>query len=171
MDSPTMPQDTSSHKAFTDAVLDLRARGLSIQKTADALGTNFSRVQRFLARRKTAATNSPPNMPESAPRIKERKNVTAHPSAPGAPRLDAIEGRLSVVEAFIATIQRQPPPVNGTPNGKPECTIKRGFVVSLDLSQKIDAFAQTHRMQIKDVLDGALREYFGRHGWAGDEAK
>lgn len=172
MDSPTLPQDDPRDKPFEEAVLALRAQELSIQKTADALGVSFSRVQRFLARRKTAEANGAPMMPESALRIKERKNVMVHPSAPnGAPRLDAIEQRLSVIEAFVATLQHPPYRASApsTPNGAPHR--KRGFVIAQDLSECIDAYAAHHRLRVMDLLDTALREFLAARGWSGDEGE
>jgi hypothetical protein len=82
------------------------------------------------------------------------------------------EARLSVVEAFIATLQRKPLPVNGaprTPNGAPHR--KRGFVITQDLSERIDAYAAHYRLRVMDLLDTALREFFAARGWSGDEGE
>jgi hypothetical protein len=71
-----------------------------------------------------------------------------------------------VLEAFVSTLQRQALPVNGAPgvpNGAP--TTKRGFVIARDLSGQIDAYAETHHLQVKQILDTALREFFAGRGW------
>jgi hypothetical protein len=131
-------------KASVDA---LRAQGLSYHAIAEQLGSNYSAVYRLV-------------------------NQSAPDSAPSgelwSPRLDDLEQRLSVVEVFIATPQRQPLPLNGSPHGSLPVnhspTHKRGFVLADDLFHSIHAYAKTEQIQVKQVLDLALREFFARRG-------
>jgi hypothetical protein len=47
-----------------------------------------------------------------------------------------------------------------------------GFVIAEILSEAIDAYAAAGHLQVKDVLDLALREFFDRRGWpAGEGAR
>jgi hypothetical protein len=72
--------------------------------------------------------------------------------------------RVAVLEAFIATLQRQAIPGQSAPRlpaGTP--TIKRGFVIARELSEHIDAYAKAKHLRVMDVLDQALRDYFETH--------
>jgi hypothetical protein len=153
---------------FRADALALRARGLTLRPIAEALGVSYSRVQRFFANLKKAEANGAPSTPKSAPTATLHKNDTAvHlPVSSGAPQLERIEQRLAVLEVFVSTLQRQALPVNGAPavpKGAP--TTKRGFVIARDLSGQIDAYAETHHLQVKQILDTALREFFAGRGW------
>jgi hypothetical protein len=136
-----MQTNNGDLKAVVD---DLRAQGLSCRAIARQIGSNYSAVRRLALAIQTSGT------------------PVVHPSAP---RLANIEQRLAVVEAFIAAFKRQTPPRSGAPNAAPECTLKRGFVIAADLSRQIDAHAETQHLQVKQILDTALREYFARRGW------
>jgi hypothetical protein len=57
----------------------------------------------------------------------------------------------------------------GQPRGLP--THKRGFVMADDLFEAIHTYAQGHHLQVKTVLDSALRECFARRGWPGEEGR
>ena len=144
--SPHPPQHRRGLENAT--VEELRAQGFSYRAIAEQLGSNHSAVYRLLNQ----------STPDSAPS-----------GEPGSPRLDDIEQRLSVVEVFTATLQRQPLPLNGSPHGSPPVnrspTHKRGFVLADDLFHAIHAFAKTEQIQVKQVLDLALREFFARRSW------
>jgi hypothetical protein len=98
----------------------------------------------------------------------------------GSPRLDTLESRVDVLEAFIKTLQQQPTYLPGSPNGLPAVhpalpgglpsspsgspTHKRGFVLADDLFDAIHTYAQAHHLQVKDVVDVALRTFFAQVG-------
>lgn len=50
----------------------------------------------------------------------------------------------------------------GAPQSAPERTTKPGFVIACDLSEAIDAYAQTSGRRIRDILDAALRGYLAQ---------
>jgi hypothetical protein len=105
----------------------------------------------------------------------DRQEIVGEPigapdSAPyGAPRLNDLEARVSVLEAFIATLQRQPAQMIGAPNGALRSapntpTKKRGFVIACDLSDALDAYAERSELRVSDILDMALRRYLAGEG-------
>jgi hypothetical protein len=105
--------------------------------------------------------------PESTP--------TGEPSARFQHELDALKERVSTLEASLEAIKTQPAFLSGLPaqltDGAPPPTTKRGFVITCELSEAIDRFAAQHRLQIRSVLDQALREFFAHHGWPEEEVR
>jgi excisionase family DNA binding protein len=93
--------------------------------------------------------------------------IDAPDSAPySAPRLHDLEARVSVLETFITTLQRQSAQMIGAPNGAPRsaptvATKKRGFVIACDLSDALDRVRSKNsnlplqqRLQISNPLLG-----------------
>jgi hypothetical protein len=120
-----------------------------------------------------------PSTPDGEPTIPttlpERVEVVGEPWVhhTSPPLLQDLAARLDVVEAFIATLQRNPSQLSASSHGSPQSlpgaplkTRKRGFVIAEVLSDKIDAYAAAEHLQVKDVLDLALREFFARRGWS-----
>jgi hypothetical protein len=125
---------------------------MSYRAIAKHLGTNYARVYR-------AAHPAPSN----------GDHGTLNSAPYSAPRLNDLEARVSVLEAFITTLQRQPPQMVGTPNGAlrsapTTATKKRGFVIACDLSDALDAYAEASGLQVRDILDMALRRYLAGEG-------
>jgi hypothetical protein len=183
---------------------------LSQREIGEHFGIKQAAVSRRLTARKHAGfTNGEPvSEPETSPAIQ-----TVHPSSPeGSPTtalqrveyrgepglptglpdiarqsdLDEIKTRVSVLEAFIATLQQQPPYFPGSPGGSPTVhptvhpslpsgspsspTHKRGFVMADDLFEAIHTYASSHHLQVKDVVDTALRRFFAEVGEGGHDA-
>jgi hypothetical protein len=105
-----------------------------------------------------------------------RNHSKPSPQPHSAPRLNDLEARVSLLEAFIATLQRQLPQMVGTLNGAlrsapTTATKKRGFVIACDLSDALDAYAEASGLQLRDILDMALRRYLADVvGEGGDRA-
>jgi hypothetical protein len=73
--------------------------------------------------------------------------------------------RVEVLETFIAKLHQPAAYLPGSPNGSPGSpTHKRGFVMADDLFQAIHTYASAHHLQVKDVLDLALRRFFAQVG-------
>jgi hypothetical protein len=180
----------SRHAVDFDTVDRLYAEGHSYRKIAEILGSNYAKVYRVhqaghpdrkeqpvRRRHLTPSNGAPPSAPDSAPPVPivwdatpERIEVMGEPmgapdSAPeSAPRLRDLEARVSVLEAFIATMQRHPAHVIGAPKGALQsapipATKKRGFVIACDLSDALDRYADLSGLQVRDILDMALRRY------------
>jgi hypothetical protein len=106
-----------------------------------------------------------PGLPNGLPTIAMQSEV------------DNLKTRVGVLEAFFATIQRQPaflpssPPqfTDSSPGGSPTTTHKRGFVRTDDVKHAIHSYAGAHHRQIFEVVDQALREFFAHRGWRGQE--
>jgi Homeodomain-like domain len=101
MDSPTVPQDDRRDKPFAEAVLALRAQGLSIRRTAKELGVPFSRVQRLLAR--NGAENAPQHAPTESilhPVIMETTTLAELRS-----HVEAIKQQVMLLTSFMAAMQ------------------------------------------------------------------
>jgi hypothetical protein len=91
-----------------------------------------------------------------------------------------IESRLDVIESFIAAAQERTRGIPGIPDsipgipqsipaipsntGTPPPTKKHSFVIALDLLDHINAYADAHHIEIKAVLDLALRRFFAEVG-------
>jgi excisionase family DNA binding protein len=100
---------------------------------------------------------------------------TAHPSAP---HLDELNCRLQAVEAFVATMRQQPrlfSAPNGAPSAHPSAPkrtwLKRGTHLATDMADALHDYAKQHRLEIREVLDLALREFFAHRGGAGKEVR
>jgi hypothetical protein len=153
------------------------AKGISDTAFAESIGLSqpaFShrKKKRHLEELNPSANGAPPSAPESAPLVPigdtmpERLEVVGEPmgapdSAPeSAPRLHDLEARVSVLEAFIATMQRQSGALGGALRSAPTlATKKRGFVIACDLSDALDHYAEMSGLQVRDILDMALRRY------------
>jgi len=157
---------------FQAQVLALARQGVKRRPIAAQLGTSLGTVNRaYDAVTANGDHSAPESAPESAPTAAlTAQEVVGEPvgapdSAPyGAPRLNALEACVSVLEAFIATLQRQSPQMIGAPNGALRSapntpTKKRGFVIACNLSDALDAYAEASGLQVRDILDMALRRY------------
>jgi hypothetical protein len=76
--------------------------------------------------------------------------------------LDNLKTRVEILETFIARLHQPSTYLPGSPSGSP--THKRGFVMADDLFQAIHTYATAHHLQVKDVLDLALRRFFAQVG-------
>jgi hypothetical protein len=149
--------------------------------------------KRFKAMDKAAANGSPDSGP-GAPNELPTPLETVHPSSPegsptaalqpmeymgepGSPTgsldiarqtdLDNLKTRVEILETFIARLHQPSTYLPGSPSGSPGSpTHKRGFVMADDLFQAIHTYATAHHLQVKDVLDLALRRFFAQVGEA-----
>ena len=79
--------------------------------------------------------------------------------------LDNLKTRVEILETFIARLHQPSTYLPGSPSGSPGSpTHKRGFVMADDLFQAIHTYATAHHLQVKDVLDLALRRFFSQVG-------
>ena len=117
----------------------------------------------------TVHSGSPSGSPTTA---LQRVEYTGEPSGePGLPDiasqtdLDNLKTRVEVLETFIARLHQPAAYLPGSPNGSPGApTHKRGFVMADDLFHAIHTYATAHHLQVKDVLDLALRRFFAQVG-------
>jgi hypothetical protein len=157
----------------TQKVYELIDAGQSQGQVQRSTGVPQPTISRWLTKRRTGGA---PSEPVSAPTV----HPTVHYGSPDIARqtdLADLTTRVSVLEAFIATLQQQQIPLPGSPNGSPTVhrtvhpgspsgapTHKRGFVLADDLFEAIHTYAKTHHLQVKDVLDLALRTFFAQVG-------
>jgi hypothetical protein len=122
----------------------------------------------------TPSTPSTPSTPTSLERtIVIGEPVSAPPEYPSTPehvelvqRVDAHDRRLDVLEAFMQDRLRQPAyPPKSTPS-VPEYTTPRewkksGVEYAVDIPDKLRAYAKAHGMQVREVVDLAIRRLLG----------
>jgi hypothetical protein len=83
-------------------------------------------------------------------------------------RVDAHDQRLDIIETFIPALQRQPAHLQrGTPR-VPEYTElrewkKSGAEFAVEMPDKLRAYAKTHELQVREVIDMALRQFLAAH--------
>jgi hypothetical protein len=161
----------------------LKGEGKSRREMCRELQVSYGALTRWIERNRPLSNGEPESLPISAPATTLQKvEVIGEPvgepqSTPQLSDLDsrvrALEGadlsaRIGVLEAFFAAVQQQPALISGSLNGLPvvhqQPTRKRGFVIACDLSDAIDAYASANHMQVKDVLDLALRRFFAAEG-------
>ena len=102
----------------------------------------------------------------------QRVDYLGEPSgAPGLPDiarqtdLDDLKTRVEVLETFLAKLHQPSTYLPGSPNGSPGApTHKRGFVMADDLFEAIHTYATAHHLQVKGVVDLALRRFFAHVG-------
>jgi hypothetical protein len=158
------------------------AKELSI--TQSAVSKHFKQMDREAAK---GSPDSEPGEPDEAPLPIE----AVHSGSPGSPTtalqpmeyhgepgspagsldiarqtdLDNLKMRVEVLETFIARLHQPAAYLPGSPNGSPGSpTHKRGFVMADDLFEAIHTYATAHHLQVKDVLDLALRRFFAQVG-------
>jgi len=133
-----------------------------------------------IQRIETVHSGSPDGAPTTAlQRVDYRGAPSGAPGLPDIARpsdLDELKTRVSVIEAFIATLQQQPTYHPGSPNGAPVVhpvhsgapsgspTHQRGFVMADTLCEAIHAYATAHHRPVQDVLDLAWRRFCAQVG-------
>ena len=187
MAKPNIPQkDWSYYKAeYKAGRLSQGAIAKELDITQSAVSKQFKRMD------KAADGGAPPSEP-GAPDKETQAIETVHsglPSgepttalqrldyigepdgSPGLPDiarqtdLDNLKTRVEVLETFIAKLHQPGAYLSGSPNGLPGSpTHKRGFVMADDLFEAIHTYATAHHLQVKDVVDLALRRFFAQVG-------
>jgi hypothetical protein len=86
---------------------------------------------------------------------------------PSTPQYDDRESRIAVLEAFMATLQRQPAYLPSTPAIALDRTErewqKTGVELAADIRDALRDYAKAHGLQVREVLDQALRRYLNGH--------
>jgi hypothetical protein len=95
--------------------------------------------------------------------------LPVHPGTPTEEDWDlwtTIKARWLEVEKMLADRQA----LLGTPMGTPGHTQKKTYVFDVRHIALIDRYAQEHRLDLKDVLSQALKEFFQRRGYTDERA-
>jgi hypothetical protein len=163
--------------------------GKSFREVAELLDSNYAAVYRAY---QTATVSGSPQSEPGAPDEALQPIEAVHSGAPdgspttalqpmeymgepGSPTgsldiarqtdLDNLKTRVEVLETFIARLHQPAAYLPGSQNGSPGSpTHKRGFVMADDLFDAIHTYATAHHLQVKDVLDLALRRFFAQVG-------
>jgi hypothetical protein len=164
----------------------LRQQGLSYHAIAAKIGWSFAHTRRMLMAIPTNGDHSAPTtLPQRVEVIGEPvSEPSAHQNAPerisASERIDSAllrdhESRLSVLEAFIGTLQQQPHLAsasdapqrisasahsNALQRIEPPVWVNRGTHLAADMIERIKAYAREHRLDMREVLDLALRRFF-----------
>ena len=81
------------------------------------------------------------------------------------------ESRLAVLEAFVSTLQRQthltsaPERISASHPNAPQRTgppvwVNRGTHLAQDMIEAINTYRHQHRLEVREVIDMALRQFF-----------
>jgi hypothetical protein len=157
---------------------------LPIRPAAKRLQISYSRLQRALKARHDACSNgtAPSVLPEyqSTPTALERtivkgEPVSTLPEYPSVPayyhlqhQVDHLQSQVDVLTAFMATMQQHPAYHPSVPARVPEYTAPRewkksGAEFAVDMPDQLRAYAKAHGMQVREVIDLALREFLAAH--------
>jgi hypothetical protein len=122
-----------------------------------------------------------PSVPASTPTALERtivkgEPVSTLPEYPSTPayyhlqhQVDALQQQVEVLTAFMATIQQHPTyDPRSTPSipeySTPRAWKKSGVEYAADMPDQLGAYAKAHGMQVREVVDLALRRLFAAEG-------
>src|SRR5215831_17566074 len=132
-----------------------------------------------------AHPGTPPSQPTQVhpgtPRPRDRHPTRVHPSTPalqhtpahpGIPMPNDLAGRLLSLlpdlEAMVAR-ERDRQRLLSTPIGTPRHTIKKTYVVDTLYVDLIERYARTEGLELKDVVNLALHEFFERRHYLPEE--
>jgi hypothetical protein len=167
----------------------LKAQGRSERDIADALAIPRTTLRRELEKRAAEPTQAHPGTPPSqptpvhpgTPQPRERQPTKVHPSPPakqptpahpGVPMPNDLAGRLLALlpelEAMVAR-ERDRQRLLSTPIGTPRHTIKKTYVVDTLYVDLIERYARTEGLELKDVVNLALHEFFERRHYLPEE--
>jgi hypothetical protein len=89
------------------------------------------------------------------------------------------ESRIAVLEAYMSTLQRQvhltsaPERITASvhPNAPqrtgPPVWVNRGTHLAQDMIEAINTYRHQHRLEVREVIDMALRQFFAAHDLTG----
>jgi hypothetical protein len=155
----------------------LHAEGHSYRKIAARLNTNYQAVWRA---HHGGPGNGVPSTPGTLTALERTvvmgEPVSAPPEYPSAPvhdvlvqRVDTHDQRLDVLEAFMRAMEQHPMYRQGiSAPSTPEYTAPRerkksGAEFAVDMPDKLRAYAKAHGLQVREVIDMALREFLASH--------
>jgi hypothetical protein len=154
----------------------------SYRKAAAALGSNYAAVYRAL---NATSTNGHPSASEridSAPTLPQRVEVVGEPvsDAPAHQRaseridhalLKDHDSRIAVLEAFMAAQQQRahaadvPQRISASAQRiDPPVWVNRGTHLAADMIERVKTYAHEHRLEMREVIDLALRTFFAGEG-------
>jgi hypothetical protein len=173
------PQRHSSKKPDPSTVRRLHDNdGKPFREIAGLLHSNYSAVWRAYY---AALANGTPASAPSTPTARERtivigEPVSTPPEYPSTPaedvfvhRVDAHDQRLDVLEAFMREMQQQARVLqHASAPSTPQYTTPRewkksGAEFAVDVPEKLRAYAKAHGLQVREVIDMALREFLAAH--------
>jgi hypothetical protein len=191
MIAQTRTKVTQRHTTYDRAeIFALIDSGLSQGAVSRQLGCNQGYISKLLkARRLEAVSNGHPDDPPTALQpvevVGEPVNVApVHSDA--SERISTLEridsallrdhdSRIAVLEAFMATIQQSahhsaPERISASahPNAlqrtEPIAWVNRGTHIAADMIERVKAYATQHRLEMREVIDLALRQFFAGEG-------
>jgi hypothetical protein len=130
--------------------------------------------RRFKAMASATVNGNLPALRPAHPDAPER--ISALPVHSDASGLDDIKSRLATLEAFMAAVQAQQriSALPAHPNApvhriapertEPPTWVNRGTHLAADMVEAVKAYATEHRMEIREVIDLALRSFFAEVG-------
>jgi excisionase family DNA binding protein len=95
-----------------------------------------------------------------------------YPSTPGhdllLQRVDAHDQQLDVLEAFMKPVEQHPSYRKSSTPSTPEYTVPRkwkksGTEFAVDMPDQLRAYPKAHGLQVREVIDQTLREFFAAH--------
>jgi hypothetical protein len=164
-----------------DAYDRLKAEGLSDREIERRWDIKHATFQRFKKRRGT------PDAPDSVPTTALQRIETIGEAVNALERIDSAvlmdhESRIAVLEAFMSTLQHQahltsaPERISAShPNApqriNPPVWVNRGTHLAQDMIDAINTYRHQHRLEVREVIDMALRQFFAAHDSGAGEVR
>jgi hypothetical protein len=162
----------------------LHQQGLSYYKIAEQLDSNYAAVYRADKSVLTNGDTSASERIDSAPTLPQRVEMVGEPVSDAPAHQSALQridpailreydSRIAVLEAFMAAQQQlanAPERISASahPNAlqriNPPVWVNRGTHIAQDMIERIKAYAHEHRLQMREVIDLALRRFFAGEG-------
>jgi hypothetical protein len=170
----------------------LKAQGLSERAIARELGIPWTTFYRETKKRESLPAHEPTAVHRGTPTRQQRHTrahlgtPVTHPTRvhhgtpaeqptqahPGTPMPDELAGRLLSLlpdlEAMVAR-ERDRQRLLSTPIGTPRHTMKKTYVVDTLYVDLIERYARHEGLELKDVVNLALQEFFERRHYLAEE--
>ena len=158
----------------------LKAEGLSDREIERRWDIPHATFQRLKKRRR------PLDATESVPTTALQQIETIGEAVSALERIDSAvlmdhESRIAVLEAYMSTLQRQvhlasaPERISASVHRiapertEPPVWVNRGTHLAQDMIEAINTYRHQHRLEVREVIDMALRQFFAAHdGDAGE---
>lgn len=186
---PQVPHKSKVRQFDHAQILALSDSGLSQSAVSRAVGCHQSYVNKLLRKRREAVSNGHPADPPTALQPVELvgepvSDSPAHSDASerisASERIDSAllrehDSRIAVLEAFMATLQQAahhsaPERISASAHAdasqrmEPVVWVNRGTHLAADMIERVKAYATQHRLEMREVIDVALRRFFAVEG-------
>lgn len=153
-----------------DRLPEQRGKDAAFARSIGLTPENFAQYKKSRWRDEPTSNGNLPAIPAAHSDAPER--ISALPVHYDASELEDVKSRLDTLEAFMSAMQAQqrisalpahpnaPAHHSAPERTEPPQWVNRGTHLAADMVEAVKAYATEHRMEIREVIDLALRVFF-----------